>query len=143
MGFNQKLAKAFLSSAGTFTTLVAGSVKAGSTVPIGGSPSVSPGTLVANVTTAITTSTIVLTASWQVSQDGTTFVPIFSGTGAAYTNSSAAGTGSLVTSTFSLAAPFAASAYPYARCVLTNSVTTGGAGDTYVVSYNYVRNDFN
>lgn len=142
MGFNQKLAKAFGSSAGTFNTATSGTARNGTTLPLGGSPSVAVGTLSANITTAITTSTLTMIASFQVSNDSSTWLTVVGGIGSANVTAVAAGTGSLVTTTYAFTAPHAVYAYPYVRCVLTNGVTTGGAGDTYVISYNFLKNDW-
>jgi hypothetical protein len=99
---------------------------------------VAPGTLSALVTLAITTSSLAVSAKWQVSSNGSTWVDAANAPQNPAAVALATGTGSIVTTTKSVPAPDSVYGFLYARCVLTTSgASGGGAGvDEASISYN-------
>jgi hypothetical protein len=94
---------------------------------------VKAGTLGAHVVATAATSTITLTAVWEVSDDATTWDRVLD---AAASVLFATGTVSAVTGQVS--APNAVNSKRYARCSCLVGVTTGGASDHFVVRYDYI-----
>lgn len=122
--------------AGTFTSTPGLVIAAGSSAV-----NIEWESLYAIVQTGLTTSTIVATPVWQGSNDGTNWITLVGQTGAAMTSFAAAGTGSLVTTTW--AVPFPGNpSFPYIRLAILNTVVTGAAGDNVKVSYNWRRRAF-
>jgi hypothetical protein len=93
--------------------------------------------LTANVQTGLTTSTITAQTLWQVSNDGTNWATLAPLAGTTYATVAAAGTGSLVTTTYVQALDGINLAHPYLRLAVLVGVVTGAAGDNVTVSYNY------
>lgn len=93
-----------------------------------------PGTLSAYFKTVIGTSTLTFTASWQVSNDNTTFYDVKSHNNVANVAVSAS-------STLILNAPDAAFGWKYARVQVTTGATAAatGTGDNYDVRFSYLR----
>ena len=96
------------------------------------------GSLVCECTSQITTSSVVATFAVQGSVDGTTWYNIALVNNAANV-STAAGTGSAVTTTIALCVPGNASAYPLVRCNATLSGASTGSSDKTQVTYRYVQ----
>jgi len=90
--------------------------------------------LVFECTSAITTSSVLATFKVQVSQDGTNWFDV-SGASA----SSAAGTGSPVTTLIALVAPSCVHGYPLVRCVATLSGASTAGADTTTVTSRWVQ----
>lgn len=136
MSFNSELRK----TAHSTTVSVSGSASAGTTYqgPIMhlASEDVAPGSLCANVTTAITTSSLQILTKWQVSQDGTTWVDFYGTNCGANTRVSAAGTGSAVSGFYVQSLPHDI-AYPHVCLAVTASAASGGSADLAIISYNY------
>jgi hypothetical protein len=93
--------------------------------------------LVMNVTAGITTSTLVVTTVWQVSENGSTWVTLYPMNGAAYVNVAAAGNGSLVTTNYVQGCLGWNPSKQYLRAAVISTVTTGGAGDNVTISYGW------
>lgn len=110
---------------------------AGNTIVMG-KPGASPrpGTLSATVYAKATTSTLTVTAKWQVSEDGSTWVDAY-GSNRAANVAIATGTGSAVTDTVSIAAPDGVYAHNYARCIAVTGVGVGGGAGTDEASVAY------
>jgi len=138
MSFNSLLAKANSSTVVALNGKAAGSFTNGPILSMGGVNNVEWDSLCANVSAGITTSTITIATRWAVSQDGITYNPIFPQNGAASVGVPAAGSGSLVTSTYVQALPVNVP-YPYVTLQTAVGVVPGGAGDNIAISYNWKK----
>jgi hypothetical protein len=95
--------------------------------------------LCALVQTKLTTSSLVATSVWEVSEDGANWI-VFKGLNhAANSAVAAAGTGSLVTTTYVHSFAGVNPAFPYCRLGVAVSGATGGAGDNVIVAYQWRR----
>lgn len=125
-------------SSGTFNGVLAGAAVNGTAIFLGQTYCKVRG-LCALVTVDGETDTITLTAKWQVSRNGTTWVDVSNGTqnasGVALVTGTA-GADAAVTKTIPLPNE-AAQGYPYARIALVVGVATGTTNDTYAISYDY------
>lgn len=83
----------------------------------------------------ITTSALVVTPRWQISDDGTNWGDLLPHNGAAYV-ALATGTGSLVTTSFYQSCQVNPSV-KYLRMAVLSTGATGGAGDNVIVSYSW------
>lgn len=120
---------------GNLNTVVAGTVTAGSTLPMG---RVKNGSLSAHVTVLAETNTLTISALWQVSNDASTWITCANGSQNAAAVVLATGTaGADAAVTRAIPAPDSVYAHKYARVAITNGVTTGGASDTYTLGYTY------
>lgn len=134
MSFNSRLKTGQKALAATATGAVAvGSVGAGNTLPCDGIKLTSLG---ADVTMVVKTSSLTLTPSWQISDDGSTWKDLFALNSIANI-ATAAGTGSNVTTARTLSFPGTAARYVRA-VVTTGGATAGATVDTYAISYRYV-----
>ncbi len=136
MSFNSRLVKAAQSTIVALTGVLADVTTAGPVLTLAAANMV-PGTLSANVSCGLTTSTTTVITRWQVSQDNSTWVDLKPMNDAAIVGVPAAGTGSLVTTKWVQSCP--ALAHPYARLVILTGVATAGAGDNVTISYNYIK----
>lgn len=119
---------------GNFNGSTDGTVKAGTQLDTG---RVLPGSLSAIVSVDCETNTMTMTAKWQVSKDGTTWVDMALANNAANVTL-ATGTGSAdATVTKAIVAPDAVFGWEYARLVIVNGVATGATTDTYSIGYCY------
>ncbi len=95
------------------------------------------GTIVADVSAAVKTSTLTVATKIMVSVDGTTFVPLYTEVGTLCSAAvAAAGTGSLVTTAYKQRIPIGPS-YKYVRLDVVVGVTTGGASDNVTIGYSF------
>ncbi len=136
MSFNSRLVKAGRSTVVALTGTLATETVAGPVLSLATANMV-PGTLSANVSCGLTTSTTTVITRWQVSQDNVTWVDLKPMNDAAIVGVPAAGTGTIVTTTWVQSCP--ALAHPYARLAILVGVATAGAGDNVTISYNYIR----
>lgn len=99
---------------------------------------VEPATLSANVYAKATTSTLTLTAKWQVSDDGATWIDAY-GSNRAANVAIVTGTGSAVTDTIAVTAPEAVYGHRYSRLLVVSGVGVGGGAgvDEFSISYNF------
>lgn len=126
------------STSGDFNGSAAGTVKGGSAVDLGDNSRQKVRSLSALVTVDSETSTMTIGASWQVSNDGTTWVDLANGSQNAASVVLATGTaGADAAVTKAIPAPEALYGWRKARLALTNGVATGGAADVYTISYCY------
>lgn len=126
------------SSSGDFNGSGAGTVKGGTAVEIGDNARQKVRNLSALVVVDCETSTMTMTGSWQVSNDGATWVDVSNGTQNAAGVVLATGTaGADAAVTKAYPAPDAVYGWRKARFALTNGVTTGGAADVWTISYCY------
>ena len=142
MGFANTIMKAVQSTAIPLNTLVAGTTTSAAGLVINpGDPRfpIEFDSLVMNVTAAITTSTIVVTTIWQVSDDGTNWRTLFPLNNASYVAVAAAGSGSLVTTNYVQTCNGYNPGKQYIRAAVINTVVTGAAGDNVTISYNWRR----
>lgn len=102
---------------------------------------VESGTLSANVTVQATTSSLTISAKWQVADAGTlTWVDCAAQPNAPANVVLVTGTGSAVASTLNIPAPVGVYGKRYARLVFVSAGATGGGtggGDQVSVGYNY------
>src|SRR5882762_2943198 len=117
---------------GNANTLVAGSVIAGSSINVGDSVRSKVKSTSALVSVTAATATITFTASWQVSNDNSVWVPIVASNNPAPVIF-ATGTSTIVTK--AVDAPVGIIGWRWARLVLTTGVATGAAGDLYSIGY--------
>lgn len=122
-------------------TKVAGSntSTAGLVLQPGGSHNIELDSLTALVETKVTTNTIVVTTRWEVSNDGTNWIPIYQLNAPAYVAVAAAGTGATVYTQYVQSAAGINPSWPYIRLAAVNTVVTGGANDSVIVAYNWRR----
>jgi len=105
-----------------------GAARNGATLQLG---TVAPGSLLVDITFTLVTALVVGTAAFQVSDDGVTFRPLATLNNAAFVNTTAAVTTSLVVP---IPDP---SAFRFFRVVLTLSGATTAAGDLSVATYKW------
>lgn len=141
MSLNAQLKKTFGSTVVALNGVTAGSIAAGPTLSLAQVNDPEWESIVANVSAALTTSTITATTRWEVSNNGSTFVPLYGLNAAANVTVAPAGSGSLVTTAWAQAVPVNVS-FPYVRLSVVVGVVTGGAGDNVTISYNYRRRGF-
>ena len=100
---------------------------------------VETGSLSATVYTLATTNTLTLTAKWQVSDDGSTWVDCASSPQNATHVAQVTGTGSAVSATRVIPAPDSVYGKRRARCVVVSGTGSGGGAgqDEANISYNY------
>jgi hypothetical protein len=114
---------------------------AGNTIVMG-KPGASPrpGTLSAKVVAKATTSTLTITAKWQVSDDGSTWIDAY-GPNRATNVAIVTGTGSAVTDTVNIAAPDGVYSFNYARCIAVSGVGVGAGApdDQAAISYFFLK----
>lgn len=97
------------------------------------------GTLACTAAVVAKTSTTTFTATWQVSDDDSTFVDCVESNNPASV-ALATGTGSSVTTTKSVSAPLAVYGYKYARLKVTTAVSTAdGTDDGVTFSIRYSK----
>lgn len=137
MSFNSLLQNGVLSSSPSLNGATSAALVAGTAVPM---IDVTRHTLSATVTLLAETNTITLSAVWEVSDDGTTWkrapgltnaTPTVFGTGTA-------GADTAVTRVVD--PPSSVYGWRNARCSVAIGVTTGAAGDTATIAYNYMKN---
>jgi hypothetical protein len=125
------------SSSGDFDGLSATTV-GGTAVDMGDNSRQKVRNLSALVVVDCETSTMTMTGSWQVSNDGSTWVTVTNGPQNAAGVVLATGTGGADASvTRCFEAPQAVYGWRKARFAITNAVAAGGATDTYSISYSY------
>lgn len=123
-------------STGTLDTLVAGSVTGGTAIFMGNQVK-KVTNLVALLTVLAETNTLTITAKWQVSNDKTTWVDVYTPQNAANVVLATGTAGADTAVTRALAAPDGVYGWQYARIALVNGVATGAAADTYSIGYCY------
>lgn len=139
MGWNARRVTT-AATTGDFDTDAAGTVNAGATLTMN---QVEPGSLCAEVTVDAETSTLTLSAVWQVSVDNSTWLTVANGPQNAAAVALATGTaGADADVTKVLQAPDCVYSFTYARCAVTNGAQTGAAADTYSVKYHYMKPRF-
>lgn len=138
MSFNSLLVKANGTLIVALNGKAAASVTNGPVLAVGGVNNVEWESLCANVSAAVTTSTITVTTRWAGSNDGVTFNPIMPQNGAAYVGVPAAGTGSLITTPYIQPLPINVP-YPYVTLQTVVGVASGGAGDNVTISYSWKK----
>lgn len=124
------------------TTAASGTTIAGPTLSL---EEVQSGALAANVFISSKTSSWTATPVWQVSDDGSTWYS-FKPMSAAANVVAITGSGTSTANTVNLAveAPVSLGTHRYARCsLLTGGATASAANETYTISYNYVKREFN
>lgn len=125
-------------SSGNLNTLVAGTVTGGSAVEIGDGQRLKCKHLSALVVVDCETDGLVMTGSWQVSNDGATWVNVTNGTQNAAGVALATGTaGADAAVTKCFVAPDAIYGWRKARFAITNTIATGATADTWAISYSY------
>lgn len=120
---------------GNLNTLVAGTTTGGATVDM---TRVARNTLGALVTVLAETNTLTITAKWQVSNDGSTWVDVALPNNAANVALATGTAGADVAVTRLIVAPDAVYGCRYCRIAIVNGVATGATVDTYTLSYNYM-----
>jgi len=100
------------------------------------------GSLIADVSVALNTSTATVTTVWQGSDDGVTYKTIYMQAGAAYLSVAAAGTGATVTTAYAQTYEGNPS-YAYMRLACIVGVAgSASAADIVTISYRYrIRRD--
>jgi len=125
-----------VATTGNLDTLVAGTRTPGATVVVN---QIQRGSLAAEFTVDVETSTITLYADWQVSDDASTWKVLAPANNAANVII-ATGTGGADASVQTvLEAPQAVYSFRYCRLALRNQITTGAAVDTYSIKYHYLK----
>ena len=125
-------------ASGTLDTLVAGTTTGGTAVELGDNSRQKVRALSALLVLDVETSTITVSAKWQVSNDGSTWVDVANGSqnaAAVVIGTGTAGADAAITRM--IPAPDAIYGWRKARIALVNGVATGGAVDTYSMSYCY------
>lgn len=126
------------SSSGNIDTLVAGSVVGGTAVNLGDNARQNVRALSALVTVDAETSTLTMTAQWQVSNDGSTWVDVANGSQNAAGVALATGTaGADAAVTKAICAPDGIYGWKKARIALVTGGATGTTADVYTLSYCY------
>lgn len=120
-------------TSGTFNTLTAGQQVSGSALNTANIGTQRLKAVSARVAVTAATSTITLTAKWQVSLDNSTWFDVANGSQNAAGVVLATGTSAIVTKV--IPAPECIYAYTFARIAVVVGVTTGAAGDLYAISY--------
>lgn len=127
-------------ASGTANGVAAGSAVNGNSLFLGGD-SAKVTNLSALIDVDIETSTITLTAKWQVSNDASTWYDLAHGTQNAAGVVIGTGTGGADASIQRvIPAPDCIYGYRFARLALVVGVTTGAAADTYSIGYSYTQN---
>lgn len=155
MAFNQQIVKnaftgaktayaaplaAYFGSQIALNTIVAGAVAstAGLVIPCAGPQwNIEWESLVALVQTSLTTLNITATTRWEVSEDGTVWVPLLGLNAPGNVTVAAAGTGGAIVTNYAQACAGYDPSFPYMRLAALVGVATGAAGDTVTVSYNF------
>ncbi len=123
---------------GTADTLAAGSTIAGATLEMGDNSRQKIRNLSAYIDVDIETTSLTLTAVWQVSNDGSTWRNVANGTQNAAGVVIGTGTGGADASIQKVFdAPGAVYGWRKARFTVLTAGATGAAVDTYTFSYNY------
>ena len=135
MGFPIRKIKT-VATTGNLDTIVATTRTPGATVNMG---QVKPGSLVAEISCDIETSTITLYADWQVSDDASTWIVLAPANNAANVVLGTGTGGADATVAKALEAPMAVYSFRYSRLAVRNEVTTGAAVDTYSILYHYLK----
>jgi hypothetical protein len=121
-------------TSGSFTLGPVGAQKNMDALPTG---RIQPGTLSARVYWSAYTNTMTLTGKWQGSADNSTWRDFHGQNNAAHVVlQTSTGTGAKY-----IEAPLAVHGLPYVRFALVSGVASGTVGDTYSMSYNYVKRD--
>lgn len=116
-------------------TFAAGPVGAAKSMDALQTKRVAPGTLSVRVYWSMYTDTITITGKWQGSADNSTWRDFKPMNNAAHVVlQTSTGTGAVY-----IDAPTSISGLPYVRFSLVSGVASGTAGDTYTMSYNYVK----
>ena len=99
------------------------------------------GTLSAKVVALVTTNLLTLTAKWQVSDNGSTYVDCAAAPNNPANVAFATGTGAPVTTSINLPAPAGVYGVRYARLVLTSGAAAGGGAgvDEATIGYNWTQ----
>jgi hypothetical protein len=125
------------SSSGTFNGVASGSAVSGSAVFMG-SAYQKVAHLSAVLTVLAETSTMTLTAAWQVSNDGSTWLDVTHASQNPAGVALATGTGGAdVAVTKVVEAPSTVYGYKFARARVAVGVATGASSDTYTIAYSY------
>jgi hypothetical protein len=119
--------------------VLTGTTTGAPSIPLMGPEMPEADSLVADISAAITTSSLVVVVKWQVSNDNSTFRDIYDSAQTAYAQVAPTGSGSLVTTAFKVAAPKGVMSYPYARVAIASSGATGAAGDNVTAAYSYLK----
>ena len=114
------------------TGIVAGTITPGETLRMNG---VMKGTLSAEFAIVADTATIQISALWEVSDDGSTWVEL--------NPPWLLATGTVTIVTRAIDAPQAVNGYRYARASVRNAVADGLIDDTYRISYDYQDDNLN
>lgn len=138
MSFNSNLVKNASSTVVALNGVTTGTITAGPVLNVSGAIAVEWESLCANVSAAITTSSLVIKTLWQGSNDNSTWNTIYGLNGAAPVAVAATGTGSLVTTGYIQHCSINPS-YPYMRLAVLSSGATGAAGDNVTISYNFKK----
>lgn len=91
------------------------------------------------IQTNITTNALTVLPVWQCSDEGTNWQTLFPMNGAAYVQTPATGTGSLITTTYRLPLAGINPSAAKLRIAFTTGGATGAAGDNIVASYYWRR----
>lgn len=99
---------------------------------------IEPHSLSAKVYAKATTNTLTITGNWQTSSDGTTWYDVYTSNSAALV-AMVTGTGSAVTATRQIDAPFGIYGAAFARFIVVSGVASGGdvGVDEYSIAYSY------
>lgn len=118
----------------TINGITAGNVVAGPRILM---QDVRVNTLAARCTVTAETNTLTLTAVWEVSQDGSTWLRARGEANASEVALATGTAGADAAVTRVIDAPNAVYAFRYARCSMLVGVATGGASDLASVTYDY------
>ena len=111
---------------------------AGLLIPIAGPQwNIEWDSLCATVQTKVTTTGLIVTTKWQVSNDGVNWVDFVGTNNAANVAVAATGTGALVVTTYVQALVGVNPSFPYFRIAVLSTGATGAAGDNVICSYNF------
>lgn len=141
MAFNYRVKTNQQAVTTTTLTGAAPQVGAGNSVLM---QNVTPGTLSAKIVMVVKTSSMTMTPSWQVSDDGgSTWINVKTASNASQV-ATAAGTGSNVTTTIQMDGSMALSGHRLVRAIVTTAAgTADGANDSYAISYNWLQAEAN
>lgn len=141
MSFNSSLVRGYATTIVALTGKTTGSITsaAGLVLSPGAAHNIAPNSLSAHISAGVTTSSIVVTTRWEVSNDNSTWLPLYAHNCPAVVQVAATGSGSLVTTAYVQACPGIAFSFPYIRLAVLNTGATGGAGDNVTVKYNWAR----
>lgn len=120
---------------GNLNSVVATTVTPGNTVD---TTRVARGSLSALVTVKAETDTLTITAKWQVSNDGSTWVDVALPNNAANVALATGTSAADAAVTRAIMAPDAVYGWHYTRVAIVNGVATGASTDTYSMSYCYL-----